>query len=149
MTDVRWKQRFDNFDRAYLLLREVQERGVDTLSQLEKEGAIQRFELAFELAWKTLKDYLSDIGIVVKPVAPRPVLKEAYQAQIIEDGQVWIDMMLDRSQLSHTYDRTGFDDVLRVVVGRYLDAFGRLHGFFLAQKTEAGPSKADPSGDCG
>ncbi|MGE0824525.1 MAG: nucleotidyltransferase substrate binding protein [Candidatus Binatia bacterium] len=52
-SDIRWKQRFDNFDRAFVLLREVYDRGVDSLSQLEKEGAIQRFEVAFELAWKT------------------------------------------------------------------------------------------------
>jgi hypothetical protein len=40
-SDIRWKQRFDNFDRAFVLLREVCDRGGDSLSQLEKEGAIQ------------------------------------------------------------------------------------------------------------
>jgi hypothetical protein len=48
--DIRWIQRFDNFDRAFVLLREGCDRGIESLSQLEKEGAIQRFEVAFELA---------------------------------------------------------------------------------------------------
>jgi hypothetical protein len=38
------------------------------LSQLEKEGAIQRFEVVFELAWRILADYLEENSIVVNPV---------------------------------------------------------------------------------
>jgi nucleotidyltransferase substrate binding protein (TIGR01987 family) len=134
--DIRWKQRFDNFDRAFVLLREVEERGVDSLSQMEKEGAIQRFEFAFELAWKTLKDYLEEIGIVVKPAAPRQVIKEAFTAGILDDAQVWIDMMLHRNLLSHKYDSKVFDEVLRVVTSRYFQAFDRLHDYFLHRVIE-------------
>ena len=47
--DIRWRQRFQNFDRAFLLLREVIDQGCGSLNQLEKEGAIQRFEVAYEL----------------------------------------------------------------------------------------------------
>jgi hypothetical protein len=53
--DIRWKQRFQNFDHAFVLLREALERGPEDLSMLEKEGVIQRFEYTFELAWKTSK----------------------------------------------------------------------------------------------
>jgi len=134
--DIRWKQRFDNFDRAFVLLREVHERGVDSLSQLEKEGAIQRFEVAFELAWKTLKDYLEESGLVVNPVTPRNVIKEAFAAKLFDDAQVWIDMMLHRNLLSHTYDNAVFEVVLRAVVDRYFPAFDRLHEFFLTKTVE-------------
>ena len=135
-SDIRWKQRFDNFDRAFVLLREVYERGVDSLSQLEKEGAIQRFEVAFELAWKTLKDYLEENGIIVNPVTPRNVIKEAFAAKLLDDAQVWIDMMLHRNLLSHTYDNAVFEAVLRTVVERYFPAFDRLHEFFLTRTVE-------------
>lgn len=136
MTDIRWKQRFDNFDRAFVLLREVNDRGVSTLSQLEKEGAIQRFEFAFELAWKTIKDYLEQDGIVVKPATPRNVIKEAFAASLIDDGQVWIDMMLHRNLLSHTYNSKTFDEVLKVVSERYFSAFDQLHEFFISKAVE-------------
>jgi hypothetical protein len=43
-----WKQRFQNFDRAFLRLRSALENGLDSLNQLEKEGVIQRFEFSFE-----------------------------------------------------------------------------------------------------
>lgn len=135
-SDIRWKQRFDNFDRAFVLLREVYDRGVDSLSQLEKEGAIQRFEIAFELAWKTLKDYLEENGIVVNPATPRNVIKEAFAAKLLEDAQVWIDMMLHRNLLSHTYDIEVFEAVLRTVMEKYFPSFARLHDFLLTKSRE-------------
>ncbi len=138
--DIRWKQRFHNFDRAFVLLREVCDRGVDSLSQLEKEGAIQRFEVAFELAWKTLKDYLEESGVIVNPVTPRAVIKEAFAAKLLQDAeeaQVWIDMMLHRNLLSHTYDNTVFEAVLQTVAERYFSAFDRLHEFFLTRTVES------------
>ncbi|MBF0462570.1 MAG: nucleotidyltransferase substrate binding protein [Magnetococcales bacterium] len=136
MQDIRWKQRFDNFDRAFVLLREVQERGVDSLSQLEKEGAIQRFEFAFELAWKTLKDYLEEQGIVIQEASPRKVIKEAFTVGILEDAQLWIDILQHRNLLSHRYDFRMFDAALREVAARYFAAFDRLHEFFLVRMVE-------------
>ena len=134
--DIRWKRRFDNFDRAFVLLREVCERDVDSLSRLEKEGAIQRFEVAFELAWKTIKDYLEESGVVVNPVTPRNVIKEAFTARLLDDADVWIDMMLHRNLLSHTYDIQVFEAVLQAVAERYFPAFDRLHEFFLLKTLE-------------
>ena len=52
--DIRWKQRFSNFSKAFNLLRGIQDMNVDSLSDLEKEGIIHRFEFTFELSWKTL-----------------------------------------------------------------------------------------------
>ncbi len=63
--DVRWKQRFQNFDKAFVLLRSAfDDRNLEDFSDLEQEGIIQRFEFTFELAWKTIKDYLQDNGVI-------------------------------------------------------------------------------------
>jgi len=136
-SDIRWKQRFDNFDRAFVLLREALEHGLAALSQLEKEGTIQRFEIAFELAWKTMKDYLEENGLVVNPATPRNIIKEAFAAKLLDDGQVWIDMMLHRNLLSHTYDIKVFEEVLQTVAQRYLPAFDRLHEFLLVRRMDS------------
>ena len=73
------------------------------MSELEKEGLIQRFEYSYELAWKTMKDYLEEQGANINPVTPRNVIKEVFAAKIITDGQVWVDMMLHRNLLSYTH----------------------------------------------
>jgi nucleotidyltransferase substrate binding protein (TIGR01987 family) len=103
-SDVRWKQRFENFERAFRLLKEAFTQDLGTMSDLEKEGAIQRFEYTFELAWKTLRDYLIYSGVAFDQITPRSVIKQAFAAKIIQDGQVWIDMLEQRNLMSHTYD---------------------------------------------
>lgn len=147
MTDTRWKQRFDNFDRAFVLLREARDPGIDSLSQLEREGAIQRFEFAFELAWKTLEDYMEENGMLVTPAFPRNVIKEAFKARLIDDGQVWIDMMLDRNRLSHRYNSEIFNEVLRRLSERYFAAFDRLHDFSSIEVSRNEGSRTEPSGN--
>ncbi|MGE0824524.1 MAG: nucleotidyltransferase substrate binding protein [Candidatus Binatia bacterium] len=75
--------------------------------------------------------------MVVNPVTPRNVIKEAFAAKLLDDAQVWIDMMLHRNLLSHIYDNAVFEAVLRTVMERYFPAFDRLHGFFLTKKVES------------
>lgn len=132
--DVRWQQRFQNFDRAVVLLREPIERDVTTLSNLEKEGTIQRFEFAVELAWKTLKDYMESEGKILAPVTPRNVIKEAFAARIISDGQVWIDMLDHRNLLAHTYDEATFDKAVLAIRDRYLNAIEELHLWLMERR---------------
>ena len=131
--DVRWKQRFSNFSRAFALLREAFERGPSVLSKLEKEGAIQRFEYTFELAWKLLKDYLEAEGATVAPLTPRQVLKEAYAAGILGDGQTWIEMLDQRNLLSHNYDEQVFENAVAAIAARYLPALEAMHAWFGAK----------------
>jgi len=132
--DIRWKQRFQNFDRAVTLLREPIARDVTTLSDLEKEGTILRFELAFELAWKTLKDYLEHEGRIIAPITPRNVIKEAFAARVLRDGQVWIDMLDQRNLLSHTYDSATFDKTVLAIRDRYMVAIDELHLWLMERK---------------
>ncbi len=101
--DIRWKQRFQNFDKAVARLDEA-------ITALKKEpdnrlyelAVIQAFEFTYELGWKTLKDYLNFTGIPGS--LPRHVIKEGFNHQILVDGKVWIDMLEDRNLMSHTYD---------------------------------------------
>ena len=125
--DIRWKQRYQNFERAYLLLRDALAQGPQVLNPLEKEGVIQRFEYCFELSWKVLKDYLEHGGVLCAMATPRQVIKDAFAARLVEDAQVWGDMLNHRNLLSHTYNPTTFEQAVEAVHLRYLAAFGQLH----------------------
>lgn len=124
--DIRWIQRYENFSKAFALLDEALKNGPESLNQLEREGVIQRFEYTFELAWKTVKDYLENAGVVFEEATPRKVLKAAYASGFLSEGQVWIDMLDQRNLLSHTYDRKDFEDATEAVFSKYLPAFAKL-----------------------
>jgi nucleotidyltransferase substrate binding protein (TIGR01987 family) len=134
--DIRWKQRFENFDRGFVLLREALERKPETLSMLEKEGVIQRFEYTFELASNTLKDYLEEGGLLISPITPRQVIKEAFAARVIPDGEVWVNMLDHRNLLSHTYDPAVFEQAVEAIAQRYLPAMTKLHESFLEKSLQ-------------
>ena len=128
--DIRWIQRFQNFDRALGLLAEGASGTVEDLSQLEKEGIVQRFEYCFELAWKTMKDYLQHNGVDLTPVTARSVIKEAFAAKIIPEGDTWLSMLDHRNLLSHTYDQRVFEKAVEDIAHSYLPAMRALHAFF-------------------
>lgn len=130
--EIRWKQRFQNFSRAYNLLNcALEENDIDDLSNLEQEGVIQRFEYTYELAWKTLKDYLEYNGVNITEITARSVFKEAYSSGIIKNSEIFIDMMLSRNLLSHTYDFNKFRDILIKVKKDYLPELSDLYLFFM------------------
>jgi nucleotidyltransferase substrate binding protein (TIGR01987 family) len=133
--DIRWKQRFDNYEKGLMLLREPLV-DVENLSQLEKEGAVQRFEFTVELGWKTLKDYLEYSGVVFDQITPSNVVKQAFAAKIISDGQLWIDMLRCRNLMSHTYDEAVFDQAVREMAERFLGGLNELYEFLKARSAE-------------
>jgi len=90
-------------------------------------------ETEVELAWKTAKDYLEAKRSIIVPVTPRQVVKEAVDAMVLPDGQVWIDMLNHRNLLSHTYDCAMFEQAAEVIAARYLPAMEGLRGFLASE----------------
>lgn len=129
--DVRWKQRFQNFQRAIRLLQEVPELKIEKLSLLEKEGIIQRFEFTLELAWKTLKDRMEYDGLILDRISPKVVLKEAFKNKYIDDIELWIEMINDRNLLSHTYDFEVFEKIIPDIQRKYTHLLSDLYTSFV------------------
>ncbi|GAB7140817.1 nucleotidyltransferase substrate binding protein [Deferribacterales bacterium RsTz2092] len=137
--DIRWVQRLQNFSRAFILLQSAFEEQ-EQFTRLEEEGLIKRFEVAFELAWKTLKDYLEYTGLSIPEATPRRVIQEATTAKVLERAEVQpnmlIDMLLARNLLSHTYDFERFQVVLHSIKAEYLAQLNNLYIFFLERENE-------------
>lgn len=96
------KDLYLDFSHALERLQEAVKEKVSDKGGIIVDGTIQRFEFTFELAWKLARATLAYNGIEAD--TPRLVIKEAYKAKLIQDGEAWIDMLEDRNRSSHIYD---------------------------------------------
>ena len=95
-------------------------------SDLVIDGVLHRYEFTFELAWKTLKDYLEYLGVTINTGSPREVIKESYAHDLIPDGETWIKMMLARNSLSHLYDEETSRKVYNEIKEKYIYQIEKL-----------------------
>lgn len=136
--DIRWEQRFSNYVKALTKLeqavdyinKDILEEGdtIDAndvevvLDEMIKEALIQRFEYTHELAWNVMKDYAafqgnSSVG------GSRDASREAFQLNLITDGQVWMDMISSRNKSTHTYNEETAEEIYAKILNEYYPAF--------------------------
>lgn len=133
--DIRWEQRFSNFNKAlYKLHQSVQyilgsfdeddqeEDLAPVMSEMLKEGLIQRFEYTHELAWNVMKDYAEYQGNP-NVGGSRDATREAYKLQLIANGEIWMDMIASRNKTSHTYNEETADEIYLKILREYFPAF--------------------------
>jgi nucleotidyltransferase substrate binding protein (TIGR01987 family) len=134
--EIRWQQRFDNFQKAFLLLKEaLEEKPINEYSKLEQEGIIQRFEYTFDLAWKTIKDKLFYEGYDEK--TPRAVIRRAFEVEFIteEDTEIWLDSLDKRNILSHTYNEDAAREALEAIRDNYYPVIKQVYQSLKAEIT--------------
>lgn len=121
--DVRWKQRLQNFKRAFIQL----EKAVKTpdLNELERQGLIKAFEFTYELAWTTLKDYLIEMGYT-ELMGSKDTFRQAFQLGLISDGEIWMEMVKSRNLTSHTYNQDTAESIEEDVITTYYPLIKQL-----------------------
>ena len=137
MDDIRWKQRFNNFIKAFqALTRAVDLSNERDLTELEQQGLIQGFEFTHELAWKLLKNYLEYEG-VTDLTASKDATRSAFKLGLIDDGEAWMEMISARKKTSHTYDQEVADAIVDDILNRFYPAFAAMAKKFteLSQKS--------------
>lgn len=132
--DIRWQQRFHNYERAFLRLQEAVE--MQSLNELERNGLIQRFEFTLDLAWKTLKDFLEEQGFSFKP-SPKDTVRLAQQSGYIAYAQELIDGLEIRNALSHDYSGEKFEQAEPALRNDVFPALRKLYTFFAEQIQES------------
>ena len=126
--DVRWQQRFANFQAALDQLEGFFE--PPALNEREQQGLIKAFEYCFELGWSTLRDLLLAEGNA-DLFGSRDTLRLAFSRGLIDDGEAWMRMIQDRNLTSHTYNRVTAGQIAAQVSESYLGCFQRLRARLL------------------
>ncbi len=128
--DIRWLQRFSNFEKAFFKLREAAE--AVSLNELERNGLVQRFEFTIDLSWKVMKDFLEEKGFNFKP-SPKDTIRLAQQNGFIDYAQELIDGFDIRNELSHDYSGEKFETSEKQLRNEIYPALKKLYKFFLDQ----------------
>lgn len=125
--DIRWIQRFQNFEKAMNYLEIALQ--IPDPDIVQKAGVIQFFEISFELAWKLVKDYLEEQGFI-DIQSPRAALKKAFEVELIENGHDWMDLLQDRNLTLHTYDEQKATDMEQLIHNKYFPLMKALQNSF-------------------
>jgi len=121
--DIRWKQRFQNFCNVLEYLKTALD--IQSPDIVQKAGIIQFFEMTFELSWKLLKDYLENQGFA-DVLSPRNAIKKAFEVGLIENGNDWMDLLIDRNLTTHTYDEQKVSELEKLIKEKYHTLFDAL-----------------------
>lgn len=113
--EIRWDQRFVNLKKSFNVLEKAVQ--IENPTEVERGGLIQFYEMTFELAWKTIKDFNESEGLITK--SPREAIKQAIQMEIIQDGHAWMDAIQDRNLTAHIYDEETVALIVSNIKNRY------------------------------
>ena len=99
----RLRQKVKSAKRALKTLQELLES--ETLTIVERDAAIQRFEYTFEALWKAGKAFLREIeGLEIG--SPKGVIRGFLQVGLFTEAQTALALAMvdDRNLTSHTYN---------------------------------------------
>jgi len=135
--DIRWIQRLENYENAFYQLESaVNLAKTKELNDLEKQGLIKSFEYTFELAWNLIRDYFIYQGIYdIK--GSRDAIKTALKYGIIDNGEVWFEIITTRNLTSHTYNKNIVEEVIKNIQKKYYSAFKQVLKKFKKLKKDA------------
>ena len=129
--DIRWKQRFTNYQAALATLTSaVNLSRTRPLSELEQAGLIQAFEYTHELSWKLIKSFLEYQGHADPIFGSRDAIRLAFRAKLISEGQVWMNMIKSRNETSHTYHQDLAKKIATEIIAHYHPQFLALRDTF-------------------
>ena len=121
--DIRWQQRFSDYNRALAQLETFAD--PPALNEREQQGLIKAYEYTFEFAWNTLRDLLRSHGDTTL-LGSRDTLREAFRLGLIDAGESWILMIQDRNLTNNSDNRTTADAIAAQVLNNYLPCFQQL-----------------------
>ena len=128
--DIRWIQRFQNFKRAFRQLSDAAALARQrTLSELEQQGFIHAFEFTHELAWNVLKDYLQEQGFS-GIIGSKDATRKAFKHGLLENGELWMQMIDSRNQSTHTYDCSTAARIAQAIASSYVPEFEKFQKKF-------------------
>lgn len=85
------------------------------------------FEVCFEQSWKAMKEVLENEGFAEgRTGSPKQILKTAYQANMIQDEELWLAALVSCNNVAHAYNKAVAMDIVHDTKEKYYKLFERL-----------------------
>lgn len=94
---------------------------------INRDAAIKRFEICFDLSWKSVKLYAKKEGVECN--SPRACFKSAFQLELIDYDEQWLKMIDGRNLSAHLYSEESADQIY-ANLPEYLKLFKKLFSKF-------------------
>ena len=114
------ENKYENFGNAVNRLNEANvayKKNSD--NDIYQDALIKRFEFTFELAWKTLREFMLDQGYSLEILSPKGVISFAWREGIISNEELWLDMLSSRNLSAHDYGRELSAGIADKISNRY------------------------------
>jgi nucleotidyltransferase substrate binding protein (TIGR01987 family) len=118
---LRTIQRYQTFKKAFARFEEIinlSKSIPEIYSEISRDSIIQRFEFTLEMIWNLQKDMLTDLGHE-GILGPRPALQKAFEIGLIDDFEIWKDMLKSRNLTSHTYNERSTTKIANDIIIKY------------------------------
>ena len=122
-------KKFENYKSNLRVLENAEKE--DLSNEFVKGGIIDKFYIQFELAWKSIKEYLKYEGVSeAKTGSPREIIKSAYKYYDFIDEETWLAMLVDRNDTTHIYDGAAADRLVNKILTTYIPEFKKIEASF-------------------
>lgn len=112
---------FEDFGKALKRFREVLNL---KKTDIVRDSAIKRFELCFDLSWKSIKIFVAMEGL--ECYSPRSCFKFGFQLGLFKYNEVWMEMVEARNLSVHLYAEKSADELYKDLP-KFLKLFEELH----------------------
>ncbi|KEO74448.1 HI0074 family nucleotidyltransferase substrate-binding subunit [Anditalea andensis] len=116
---INWHIRLSSYSEALSELKEYTgEYKINGISDRLEQKILRSFEVTHELALNTMMEYFREQGHQ-GITGPRDATTEAFHADLIDDGEAWLDMIICRIKASPLYN----EDVNKKLVDKTAQRF--------------------------
>jgi nucleotidyltransferase substrate binding protein (TIGR01987 family) len=125
--DIRWKQRFENFENAYNTFNRMISRHDKTPDdEAVKMALVQTFEFTYELSWNTMKDYLENEGFD-NISNGKQAIRTAFKAELITNAEEWMAVVEKRNLASHSYNSAILEETIKFIIDEFYPLVRKLY----------------------
>jgi len=92
--------------------------------EVYRDSIIKKYETLEDLTWKLLSKIFKASGLEINN--PRGCYKQAFKEGLIDDIDVWNDILLSRNSTAHIYDEKDYEEIKNKIINQYINAIEKL-----------------------